>query len=121
MSDASTLSKTALARRYENMKGALTRIKAETKNVGRVGTAGILAGAGGGAAGFLAASANMAKIPGTEIPTDLVLGSLLLTGAALDMFDGANDQVAAFAGGMLAFAAGREVQQIVIARRSAAK
>lgn len=116
MSEAAGMSKTALARRYESMRASLRKVREETKNVGRVGTTGILTAAGGGAAGFMSASPAMRFLPGTTIPLDLVLGSALLTGAALDMFEGANDQVAAFAGGMLAFAAGREVQQIAIAR-----
>ena len=120
MSDeVATLSKTALARRYETMRATLRRVKEETKNVGRVGTAGILSAAGGGVAGAIQATESIRFVPGTQIPMDLVVGSALLTGAALDMFDGANDQVSAFAGGMLAFAAGREVQQIMAARAKA--
>jgi hypothetical protein len=121
MSDeVAALSKTALARRYETMRASLRRVREETKNVGRIGTAGILSAAGGAAAGALASYENLRFVPGTTIPMDLVIGSALLTGAALDMFDGANDQVSAFAGGMLAFAAGREIQTIMIARAKAA-
>lgn len=113
MSEA--LSKTAMARRYESMRSALRRVREDTKHAGRVGTSGILTAAGGAMAGFTAV--KFPVIPGTSIPTDAALGVALLTGAALDMFEGVNDQVASFAGGLLAVATAREVQQMVLARK----
>lgn len=120
MSDVSELSKSALARRYESMRATVRRVRDETKHAARLGTAAVLTAAGGFASGYMSTQASLAKIPGTELPTDAVLGSGLMLGCALDMFDAANDNVAAFAGGLLAAAAAREGLKFGLQRAGAA-
>lgn len=118
MSEAvSELSKTALARRYESMRASLRRVREETKTAARLATGGVLAAAGGGAAGYMSVQANLQTVPGTEIPLAPAIGAGLLLGCALDMFDGANDNVASFAGGMLAFYAGQQGQRAALAAK----
>lgn len=114
--DTSELSKTALAKRYESMRATVRRAREETKRFAHVATQGVLTAAGGAASGYLSTNSSLAKLPGTELPTDATLGSALLLGCSLDMFDSHNDNVAAFAGGLLAAAAARETQKIVLAR-----
>lgn len=116
MSDVSELSKSALARRYESMRATVRRVREDTKHAARLGTGAVLTAAGGALAGYMSTNSTLAKVPGTDLPTDFALGSALMLGCALDMFDTANDQVACIAGGMLAAASYRETQRMALAR-----
>jgi len=116
MSDAAELSKTALVRRYESLRGSLRRVREDTKHAARLTTGAVLTAVGGAFAGYASTNSSIATIPGTTLPTDATLGSALLLGCALDMFDSANDNVAQIASGMLAAAAYRETQKAALAR-----
>lgn len=118
--DTSELSKTALARRYESMRGAVRRAREETKRFAHVTTMGVMTAAGGAVSGYLSTNGSLVKVPGTEVPSDFALGTALLLGCSLDMFDAQNDNVAAFAGGLLAAAAARETQKAVLTRMGTA-
>lgn len=116
MSDVSELSKTALARRYESMRGALRRVREDTKHAGKLLVGTSLTAVGGALAGYASTNSSLATIPGTTLPTDATLGSALLLGCALDMFDNQNDNIACLAAGMVAAAAYRETQKAALAR-----
>lgn len=119
MSDVSELSKSALARRYESMRATVRRVREDTRHAAKLTTGAVLTAVGGAAAGFLSVRSGLAKLPGTELPTDATLGSALLLGCALDMFDTQNDNIANIAGGLLAGAAYRESQKMTLARLGA--
>lgn len=116
MSDTSELSKAALARRYESMRATIRRVREDGKQFAKTAKMGVLTSVGGAVSGYISVNSSLQKVPGTEIPTDAAVGSALLLGCSMDMFDSMNDDVAAFASGLLAAAAAREAQKIALSR-----
>lgn len=116
MSDLKALSKEEIARRYESMKNSFRRLREDGKQVAKTFKLGLLTSAGGAASGYLSTNSSLVKVPGTDMPMDASLGTALLVGCSFDMFDSMNDDVAAFASGLLAAAAARETQKIVLSR-----
>lgn len=92
--------------RYERMTGQLRRVKEELRNGARIGTQVLSNGAGGVAAGFV--EAKYPTIPNTTLKTNAVVGSALAMGAVTGLFSEHSDNVGALAGGMLAYALGKE-------------
>ena len=109
------LSKTELANRLASTR---KRYRETTMRSARVAMTGLL-GAGGGVAATMLAH-YMPRVPQTSVPADAAFGVILLGASAADMFDGAmNEQVAAFAGGLLAVAAARETDGFLRTRKAA--
>lgn len=111
LSTVQEMPKSQLAQALVRARALQKAAREHTKQMGRVMVAQVLAGAGGATAGFLAVKFPL--IPRTQIPTDVALGAALGLGAALDMFDGANDYVGAFAMGLVGAAAARETQKLL--------
>jgi len=112
MSNLAEVSKSELAQKYQSALNRARSMKREMANAAKVGTNSMLVAGGGAIAGALAV--KMAKIPGTEIKTDVALGTALVAAAAFDLLDGFGDQAAAVGSGMLAVAAARSVQQYLV-------
>src|SRR5687768_3544400 len=104
----SDVSKSELASKLERYRNAIKGMKAHTQRATRLGADALLTVAGGAAAGALAVKLPM--FPGTQINTDLVVGSLLCLAAMADMADGYDAELNAFGSGLLAAATAREVQ-----------
>jgi hypothetical protein len=76
------------------------RWREEGQRMTRVGVNGTLAVGGGATAGLL--RSKFPVIPGTEVPTDAVLGGVALVAAATDLVGEYGDELSAFGGGLLA-------------------
>jgi hypothetical protein len=94
--------------RYRNQ---IQRVKQEAERVADVGVSSVVTVAGGAAAGVLAA--KMAKVPGTEIPSDVALGAACILGAMLGVGGKNNDHLASFGSGVLAVRAATEAAKMV--------
>jgi len=103
--------KSELVQQVMRYRNSLAKAREHTRRAGHVAVGQVCAAAGGATAGALAA--KLPVIPKTNIPTDAALGVALGLGVALDMFDGANDYVNAFAMGLLGAAAARETQKFL--------
>lgn len=88
-----------LVNKLVRFKQAAIRQKENAKHAGRIMISGVLAGAGGAAAGVCAV--KMPFLPKTQAPTDLVLGGALGTMAALGIFDDLDEHVNSFANGLI--------------------
>ena len=103
--------KSQLAQALIRARALQKAAREHTKQMGRAMVSQVLAGAGGATAGFLAV--KMPLVPRTKVPTDLALGTALALGSALDMFDGANDYVQAYAMGLIGAGTARETQKML--------
>lgn len=108
---ASDTPKSELVHQIQRARATIRSMRETSKHVGKVMVAQVCAAAGGATAGFLAV--KLPVLPKTNIPTDLALGTAIGLGAALDMFDTANDYANAYAMGLLAAGAARETQKML--------
>jgi hypothetical protein len=117
MSAIQELSKSELVQRVQRGYAMASRYRAEAKRAASIGISAGLTVAGGAAAGALAI--KYAYLPGSNVRTDVALGSALVLAAAFDLFDGVDDQVADFGAGMLAAAACRGTAKYFVAKAKA--
>lgn len=89
--------------KLERARAQIRNLKSEGQRVTRLATHSTLMAAGGAGAGFL--RVKMPKVPGTDIPTDLALGTSLVLAATLDLGGDMSDELLAIGGGMLAASA----------------
>jgi len=97
------LSKSEVVQKLQSAYGTAKRYRAEAKHASAIGIRSIVVTAGGALGGALAV--KYAFVPGTQLRTDVALGSACVTAAALDM---APESLADLGAGLLALAAGRE-------------
>lgn len=93
-------------------------MKAHTQRATRLGADALLTVAGGAAAGALAV--KMPNFPGTQISSDLVIGTAMCLAAMADFADGYDAELNAMGAGLLAAATAREVQTALLQRQQAA-
>lgn len=84
----------------QRWKKRFANIKAEGRRFAQLGANSVLMAGGGAAAGVL--RAKMPNIPGTELPSDGLIGALLIGAAMADIAGEYSDEVASFGGGMVA-------------------
>jgi hypothetical protein len=113
---ATDVPKNELVRKYESMRASLRRVREDSRQAAKLAVHGVLTSAGGAVSGYMSTQSALVVVPGTNVPSDAALGSALMLGCALDMFDSASDNVASFAGGLLAGFAYREGQKFGLAR-----
>ena len=97
---AETKSITQLRDELSRWKKRVSNIKAEGQRFAQLGANSVLMAGGGAASGVL--RAKMPKIPGTELPSDGVVGAVLIGLAVADVAGEYSDEVASFGGGMVA-------------------
>ena len=100
--------------KIERLTSQIKNLKVAGAKAARIGTNGVLTGGGGAVAGFV--HAKLPKVPNTNLDTAGAVGVGLLIAAAGDVFDNYSEHVGAFAGGMLAYAAGRETYTYAASR-----
>lgn len=108
----SETSKTELAHKLERAKATLKSMRSHGQRVAKLGTDALLTAAGGAAAGAL--MVKMPKLPGTQVDSDLAIGTICCLLAFADVADGMNAELNALGGGMVAVAVAREVQKMLI-------
>lgn len=86
--------------KLDRARAQLKNLKAEGQRVTRLATHSTLMAAGGAGAGFL--RVKFPKIPGTDIPSDVAVGTGLILAATLDLGGDMSDEMLAIGGGMLA-------------------
>lgn len=104
-------SKGDLAAKWHRAEKTLKNMREQTKHAAKLGTHGIMTAAGGVAAGVL--QVKMPMIPGTNIPSDIAIGSACVLAAMLDLADGFDEQLNAFGSGLLAVGAARETVNVL--------
>lgn len=82
------------------LKKRLTNIRAEGQRFAQLGANAVLMAGGGAASGVL--RAKMPKLPGTDLDSDGVVGTILIGLAMADVAGDYSDEVASFGGGMVA-------------------
>lgn len=90
---------TSYKERAERLKGQLSRIREKGKQAAKTTNGVLLTVAGGAAAGAMAA--KMPKLPGTEIPSPVGVGGLLVVAGVAGLFDEMSDNIAQLGAGML--------------------
>jgi len=105
------LSKSEVVQKLQSAYGTAKRYRAEAKHASAIGIRSIVVTAGGALGGALAV--KYAFVPGTQLRTDVALGSACVTAAALDM---APESLADLGAGLLALAAGRETAKYFVAQ-----
>lgn len=108
------LTKEEALNRLARVRTTLQSYKKQAEKAAVVGTHSILTVAGGGIAGFV--GVKVPTIPGTEVPTALALGVLLVGAGALDLGGEYSDEAAALGAGMLAGLAATEGAKFANAR-----
>lgn len=103
-----------LIRHVMSIRNGIAKHKASAKHAGVTVIGGLLASAGGGAAGV--AAVKMPHLPKTKIRTDLAVGTAIAVGVAMGVFDEHSQHVGAFAQGMLGYGTGDAVKQALLAR-----
>lgn len=111
--------KAEIVTKLQRIEAAAKNLRAKTKHATRLGSHALLGVVGGAASGAI--YFKMAKIPGTQIDSDLAIGTLLVLAALADMADGYDDELAALGAGMLAGAAARETTMLLQQREKEAK
>jgi hypothetical protein len=103
-----------LIRHVMSIRNGVAKHKAAAKHAGVTVIGGLLASAGGAAAGV--AAVKMPHLPKTKIRTDLVVGTGISIGVAMGVFDEHSQHVGAFAQGMLGYGTGDAVKQALLAK-----
>lgn len=101
MAQTATLSETR--GKLERARGTIKNLKEEGRRVTRLATHSTLMAAGGVGAGVL--RVKFPKIPGTDLPSDAALGTVMVLAATFDMAGDMSDELLAIGGGMLAASA----------------
>lgn len=110
MADLAQMTKDEALSSLRALQNRFAHLKEDAQRIAKLGTGAALTVAGGAAAGVLAV--KMPRVPGTEIQSDLALGSGLV-GAALMGWAGAYaEQATSLGAGLLAVAASREVAKL---------
>lgn len=102
-----------LIRHVMSIKNGLAKHKATAKHAGVSIVCGVLASAGGAAAGL--AAVKMPHLPKTKIRTDLSIGAALGVATAAGVFDEHAPMVAAVAHGFIGYGTGDVVKQKLLA------
>lgn len=105
------LSKSEVIQKLQSAYGTAKRYRTEAKHATQVGMRSIITTAGGALGGALAV--KYAYVPGTQLRTDVALGTACVTAAALDM---APESLADLGSGLLALAAARETAKYFVAQ-----
>ena len=111
MADLAELTKAEAIQSLQSLKNRFASLKEDAKRVAQLGTAAALTTAGGALAGVL--QVKLPKLPGTEIQTDMALGSALVGAALVGWAGNYGEQATALGAGLLAVAASREVAKAV--------
>ena len=106
-------SKGDLVQMVSRMRSAAARhrVKERAKHGAKMLVGSTLAGVGGGVAAFL--QVKFPNVPKTNIPSDLALGSALSAAAAINLFDGVDEQVNDFAKGLIGAGAAAMLRPII--------
>lgn len=91
--------KSELVQSLMRMRATARAHKETAKKAGLTLFGGVVAGAGGATAGFLAT--KMPVIPRTQVPSDLALGGAICALCAVDVFDGADQFLSDYAKGLI--------------------
>ena len=102
-----------LIRHVMNIRNGLAKHKATAKHAGTTIVCGVLASAGGAAAGLLAV--KMPHLPKTKVRTDLALGAAIGAATAVGLFDEHAPMVGALAHGLLGYGTGDAVKAKLLA------
>jgi hypothetical protein len=103
------MTKAEAVQALQSLKSRFAHLKEDAKRIAQLGTASALTVAGGAAAGVLAV--KMPKLPGTEIQSDVALGSACVGVALMGWGDKYAEQLCSLGAGMLAVVAARETQK----------
>jgi hypothetical protein len=102
-----------LIRHVMNIKSGIAKHKQVAKHAGVTVVCGLLASAGGAAAGL--AAVKMPHLPKTKIRTDLALGAVIGAATAAGMFDEHAPMVGAVAHGLIGYGTGDAVKAKLLA------
>jgi len=94
------------------------KLKEHAAHTGKTLLCTLTGAAGGGSAGIIAAFPMLAHIPKTKIRSDLVVGGLIALAAAFEWFDGASRYIGEYGNGMIDYATGDVVKNLIVAHRT---
>jgi len=107
------LPKNELVQKLNRLQSSVKAARVHGQRVAKLGADSLLTVGGGAAAGVL--SVKMPKIPGTQLDSDVAIGTACVLLALMDVADGYDAELNAFGSGLLAAAAARETATHLLA------
>lgn len=95
----------------DRLKTRIQNMKSEAMHAAKTGAGSLIVVGGGAAAGVL--QSKMPFLPGTQVPTAAVVGSLMVAAAMTGMLEDQSDNIAAFGSGLLAAVAANETYKLL--------